>query len=103
VLEAAGLPVEMVNKVGEGRPHVVDLIKNGKIDYIVNTTEGRQAIADSYTIRRTALQHKVAYTTTLAGALAACQAMAALDGLSVYRLQDLHNRLQDLHKELEAT
>jgi len=96
VLEAAGLPVEMVNKVGEGRPHVVDLIKNGKIDYIVNTTEGRQAIADSYTIRRTALQHKVAYTTTLAGALAACQAMAALDGLSVYRLQDLH-------KELEAT
>ena len=96
VLEAAGLPVEVVNKVGEGRPHVVDLIKNGRIDYIVNTTEGRQAIADSYTIRRTALQHKVAYTTTLAGALAACQAMTALDGLTVYRLQDLH-------KELEAS
>ncbi len=93
VLEAAGLPVAVVNKVGEGRPHVVDLIKNGRIDYIVNTTEGRQAIADSYTIRRTALQHKVAYTTTLAGALAACQAMTALGGLTVYRLQDLHKEL----------
>ncbi len=94
MLEAAGLAVEKVNKVGEGRPHIVDLIKNGQIDYIVNTAEGRQAIADSYIIRRTALQHKVSYTTTLAGALATCQAMAALDGLEVYRLQDLHKELE---------
>ncbi len=94
MLEVAGLAVETVNKVGEGRPHIVDLIKNGQIDYIVNTAEGRQAIADSYIIRRTALQHKVTYATTLAGAMAACQAMAALDGLEVYRLQDLHKELE---------
>ncbi|MGO2055951.1 MAG: ATP-grasp domain-containing protein, partial [Halomonadaceae bacterium] len=66
-LEAAGLAVERVNKVYEGRPHIVDLLKNDEIAYIVNTTEGRQAINDSSVIRRTALARKVPYATTLAG------------------------------------
>ncbi len=75
-LEAAGLEVEVVNKVNEGRPHIVDLIKNGRIQLIVNTTEGRQAIADSSAIRRSALQHKVYYNTTLAGGEASSMALA---------------------------
>lgn len=67
VISDAGLEVERVNKVGEGRPHIVDAIKNGKVQLIINTTEGRKAIADSAQIRQSALQHKVTYTTTLAG------------------------------------
>ncbi|MFQ5488924.1 MAG: carbamoyl-phosphate synthase large subunit, partial [Gammaproteobacteria bacterium] len=62
VLEAAGVPCERVNKVAEGRPHIVDMIKNDEISLIINTTEGKQAIADSYAIRREALLHKVTYT-----------------------------------------
>ncbi len=89
-LEAAGLPCDHINKVAEGRPHVVDMIKNGDIDLIVNTTEGRQAIADSASIRRTALQHKVTYTTTLAGGFALAAAIAETDVDEVYRIQDLH-------------
>ncbi len=81
---------DTVNKVREGRPHIVDMIIDGKIDLIVNTTEGKQAIADSFTIRREALQHKVCYTTTLAGAWALTEAMKNLDRYQVYRLQDLH-------------
>ena len=77
-LAANGIACERVNKVIEGRPHIVDLIKNGEICYIVNTTEGRQAIADSFSIRREALQHRVTYSTTMAGA----RALAALAGLS---------------------
>lgn len=77
-------------KVAEGRPHVVDFIKNNEIDFIVNTTEGKQAIADSFAIRRNALQHKVSYTTTLSGAEAACLAMKYEDRETVTRLQDLH-------------
>jgi carbamoyl-phosphate synthase large subunit len=65
VIADAGLPVQAVNKVLEGRPHVVDMIKNEEIDLIVNTTEGKQAIADSSTIRRTALRHDVYCTTPL--------------------------------------
>lgn len=78
-----------VNKVREGRPHIVDMIKSAQIDLIINTTEGRQAIADSFTIRREALQHKICYTTTMAGASALCQAMNHQQD-EVYRLQDLH-------------
>ncbi len=89
-LEAAGVPVTPVNKVTEGRPHVVDMIKNGEIDLIVNTTEGRQAIADSYSIRREALQRKVTYSTTVAGAEAMCLALDHLDSEAVRKLQDLH-------------
>ncbi len=91
VLKAAGIACTRVLKVAEGRPHVVDYIKNHEIDFIVNTTEGKQAIADSFAIRRNALQHKVSYTTTLSGAQAACLAMKYEDRQTVTRLQDLHD------------
>ncbi len=90
VLQEAGIECGVINKVVEGRPHVVDAIKNGEIDLIINTTEGRQAIADSFSIRREALHHKVCYTTTLAGARATCQALEYLDSSEVRSLQDLH-------------
>jgi carbamoyl-phosphate synthase large subunit len=93
VLRAAGIPCEDVNKVNEGRPHIVDMIKNDEVNLIINTTEGRQAIADSGTIRSNALQRKVTYTTTLAGAEALCLAMKQGDLTHVYRLQDLHQEV----------
>ncbi len=77
-LEAAGLGVRVVNKVLEGRPHIVDALKNGEVQLVFNTTEGQQALADSLSIRRTALQMKVPYYTTMAGASAAVEAIAAL-------------------------
>ena len=92
-LREAGVKCVMVNKVAEGRPHIVDLLKSGEIDFIVNTTEGNQAIADSYTIRRTALQHGVAYTTTIAGAKATVLGMRELHVTDVNRLQDLHEEV----------
>ncbi len=94
-LNDKGLNCRAVNKVREGRPHIVDMIIDGKIDLIVNTTEGKQAIADSFTIRREALQHKVCYTTTIAGAWALKEAMQIRDQYKVYRLQDLH--AENLH------
>ncbi|MFI4954846.1 MAG: carbamoyl-phosphate synthase large subunit [Gammaproteobacteria bacterium] len=90
VIQAAGLPCERINKVTEGRPHVVDMIKNDEIDFIVNTTEGKQATADSYTIRRSALQRKINYTTTLAGGKACALAFALQAEQSVQSLQELH-------------
>ncbi|HEB58754.1 MAG TPA: carbamoyl-phosphate synthase large subunit [Gammaproteobacteria bacterium] len=93
-LREAGLECDYINKVQEGRPHIVDLIKNDEISLIVNTTEGRQAIADSASIRRSALRHKVTYTTTLAGGLALCAALSETDIGDVYRLQDLHQGLK---------
>jgi carbamoyl-phosphate synthase large subunit len=93
-IEAAGLPVQRVNKVNEGRPHIVDMLKNDEIQVVFNTTEGRQAIADSSTIRRTALKHSVFCTTTIAGALAVCEALEFGTNLMVYTLQDLHKELQ---------
>jgi len=89
-LAAAGVACSEVNKVMEGRPHIVDMLKNDAIDLIVNTTEGKQAIADSYTIRRTAIQHRVTYTTTLAGARALVRGLHERDLDTVNRLQDLH-------------
>jgi carbamoyl-phosphate synthase large subunit len=89
-IKADGIECAVVNKVMEGRPHVVDMIKNGQIDLIVNTTEGKQAIADSYTIRRTALHNKISYSTTLAGARATCMALKYLTTASVNSLQGLH-------------
>jgi carbamoyl-phosphate synthase large subunit len=77
-LQEAGLPVTVVNKVLEGRPHIVDAIKNGEIQLVFNTTEGVQALADSASIRRTTLTMKVPYYTTLAGSVAATEAIAAL-------------------------
>jgi carbamoyl-phosphate synthase large subunit len=90
VLDQAGIACERINKVAEGRPHIVDAIKNEGIQLIINTTEGRQAIADSFSIRREALQHKVCYTTTIAGARATGQALGYLQSDDVRSLQDLH-------------
>ncbi|MCC6917208.1 carbamoyl-phosphate synthase large subunit [Nitrosomonas sp.] len=90
ILQEAGLPVIAVNKVTEGRPHIVDMIKNGEIVLIINTvTNKRSAVRDSYSIRRAALQAKITYYTTIAGARAACAGMAARQELQVYRLQNL--------------
>jgi carbamoyl-phosphate synthase large subunit len=92
-LEENGLTVKPVNKVAEGRPHVVDMIKNNEIDFIVNVTEDKKAVADSYEIRHSALQHKVTYYTTLAGAKAACIGMSYMHELQVESIQDLHKKL----------
>ncbi|MEE8042351.1 MAG: carbamoyl-phosphate synthase large subunit [Pseudomonadales bacterium] len=86
----AGVEVDVVNKVTEGRPDISDMLKNERMDLIVNTTEGRQAIADSAIIRRLALQKKVCYTTTLAGGEAFCIAIRFGRAEQVRRLQDLH-------------
>ncbi|WP_376696078.1 carbamoyl-phosphate synthase large subunit [Wenzhouxiangella sp. EGI_FJ10305] len=85
-----GVECDYVNKVIQGRPHIVDLIKNDEIDYIVNTTEGRQAIADSFSIRREALQRKVNYSTTIAGARATLKAMDHWNERGVRSLSELH-------------
>jgi carbamoyl-phosphate synthase large subunit len=90
VLEDAGIPCMTVNKVYEGRPHIVDMIKNDELQFIINTTEGKKAIADSFTIRRQALQQQITYTTTISGARATCSALSELDAGDVNRLQDLH-------------
>ena len=93
VIYKAGIAVARVNKVAEGRPHIVDMLKNDEIQLIFNTTEGKQAIADSSMIRRTALRHGVFCTTTIAGALATCQALGHGNDLNVYTLQELHAAL----------
>jgi len=93
-LKSRGLPCEAVNKVAEGRPHIVDLIKNGEISYLINTTEGKQAIADSFSIRREALQHRLVYSTTIPGAKALVQSMDTRDNPSVRSLQELHAELR---------
>ena len=92
-LDQAGIPCQRVNKVDEGRPDVTDLLKNEQIDLIINTTEGRQSIADSAIIRRLALQNKVCYTTTMAGGAAIAIAIREGMGETVHRLQDLHAHL----------
>ena len=89
-LKAAGLEVQEVNKVREGRPHIVDMMKDGKIAMVLNTTEGKESIADSFGIRRTALINKIPYYTTMTGAWAATQAIAAIKssgGLEVRSIQ----------------
>ncbi|MGB1139755.1 MAG: carbamoyl-phosphate synthase large subunit [Halioglobus sp.] len=92
-LEQAGIEVKRVNKVQEGRPHIVDLIKNDEADMIINTTEGRRAIEDSASIRASAQSHGVFYTTTLAAAEAFCLALKQEGDTKVRRLQDLHGRI----------
>ncbi len=82
-LEQNGVPAQRINKVSEGRPHVVDLIKNGGVQLVFNTTDGQQALSDSRSLRRAALLHKVPYYTTLAGSIAAAQ------GIRAYRSGDL--------------
>jgi len=97
VIEAAGIPVSIVNKVAEGRPHIVDMLKNGDIALVINTVEERRnAITDSRTIRTQALAARVTYYTTIAGAWAAVEGMQYLRqgrGLQVYSLQSLHDSL----------
>jgi carbamoyl-phosphate synthase large subunit len=96
VITEAGLACKRANKVSEGRPHIVDMIKNDEFAMIVNTTEGKNAIRESNSIRREAVHKRVTYYTTLAGALATCEALHHLDAVEV-------NRLQDLHKEARPT
>jgi len=91
VINDAGIACKRANKVREGRPHIVDMIKNDEFAMIVNTTEGTTAIRESNSIRREAVHKRVTYYTTLAGALATCEALEHLDAVEVNRLQDLHN------------
>jgi carbamoyl-phosphate synthase large subunit len=92
-LTEKGIPVKRVNKVLEGRPHIVDAIKNGEVSLVVNTTQGAQAVADSFSIRRESLMHSVAYFTTTAGAKAAVDSIIALKSqkIGVKALQDYLN------------
>ena len=93
-IEAAGIPVAAVNKVNEGRPHIVDMIKNNEISLVINTVEERrQAVADSRSIRTSALAAKVTVYTTAEGARAACMGLRHLDQLEVYAVQALHAEL----------
>ncbi len=95
VLAAHGIAVTIINKVAEGRPHIVDMIKNGEVSFIVNTVEDkRTAIRDSRAIRISALAQRVTYYTTISGARAACTGMRHLTALEPYRLQDLHAQLK---------
>jgi carbamoyl-phosphate synthase large subunit len=89
-----GVKCSRINKVREGRPHIVDMIKNHEISLIVNTTEGKQAIRESQSIRAEAVRNKVTYYTTLAAAKATCDALDHLDDLTVNRLQDLHAEIR---------
>jgi carbamoyl-phosphate synthase large subunit len=92
-LEAAGVECRRANKVREGRPHIVDMIKNDEISLIINTTEGKQAIQESNSIRREAVARRVTYYTTIAAAFASCEAIDHLQEVEVNRLQDLHTEL----------
>ncbi|MDF3009738.1 MAG: carbamoyl-phosphate synthase large subunit, partial [Burkholderiales bacterium] len=104
VLKSHGIAVAQVNKVAEGRPHIVDMIKNGEVSFIVNTAEAtRTASSDSRSIRTTALAGRVTYYTTIAGAKAACAGMKHLAQLEPYRLQDLHAKLRPAEAEAAIT
>ena len=89
-LEEKGIPIRRVNKVLEGRPHIVDAIKNGEVQLVINTTHGAQAVADSFSIRREALMHGLAYYTTIAGAKAVADSILSLQtqDLNVKPIQD---------------
>ncbi len=93
-LSGHGIACERINKVLEGRPHILDLIKNGEIVFIVNTTEGKQAIADSFSIRREALQQRITYSTTVAGARALVHSLDFRGNGEVHSLQELHRELK---------
>ena len=94
VLEKAGLSVQQVNKVMEGRPHIVDMLKNREVTLIVNTVEeDRRSIQDSWSIRNTALQNRITYYTTISGARAACLGMQHLQEMRAYDIQSLHATL----------
>ncbi len=95
-LEAAGLPCRVALKVREGRPNIVDMIKNDEFDLIINTTEGKQAIKESRSIRREAVLRRITYYTTVAAARATCEALDHLEDLDVNRLADLHMEVTEL-------
>ena len=96
ILVANGIECKQINKVTQGRPHIVDALKNGNIDIIINTTEGKQAQEDSFSIRRSALQGKVFYVTTLGAADAVCKSYAIDLPFEVYKLQDLHQQAKPI-------
>jgi carbamoyl-phosphate synthase large subunit len=102
-LKAAGIECRIVNKVREGRPHIVDMIKNDEIDLIVNTTEGKQAILESNSIRREAVHRRITYYTTMAAALATCEALDHVDEVDVNRLQDLHQEVASMPASASAS
>jgi carbamoyl-phosphate synthase large subunit len=94
-ITAEKIPCQAIYKVNEGRPHIVDCIKNKQINFIINTTAGKQAIEDSFIIRKSALQYNLAYSTTLNGASAACDALSSTSN-TVYCLQTLHHQSEAL-------
>ncbi|MEC7860695.1 MAG: carbamoyl-phosphate synthase large subunit [Pseudomonadota bacterium] len=92
-LTSANIDCKRINKVREGRPHIVDMIKNGEIDLIVNTTEGKRAIQESTSIRAEAVKRNTTYYTTIGAAIATCEALEHINDSDVNRLQDLHRKL----------
>ncbi len=100
-LEAAGIVCDKVNKVHEGRPHCVDEMVSGEIDFVVNTTEGAEEIRDSFSLRRTALQRGISYFTTIRGAEAALAGISAMRGsaasASPRTLQEYHSKKVTTH------
>jgi carbamoyl-phosphate synthase large subunit len=102
-LKAGGVECRTANKVREGRPHIVDMIKNDEIDLIINTTEGKQAILESNSIRREAVHRRVTYYTTMAAALATCEALEHVDEVDVNRLQDLHKEVTSMPVSASST
>ncbi len=93
VISNAGIECQRINKLQQGQPHILDQIKNDVISLIINTTDGRQAISDSYYIRQQALGRKIPYTTTLSGASAICEALSFSTSAPVYRLSDIHSEI----------
>ena len=93
-IQSMGIEVRIINKVAEGRPHVVDLIKNNEISLLINTTEGKESIQDSSSIRRTALDNKIPCTTTLQGGLAICEVLEKRLDWSVQNIQDIHKNIE---------
>ncbi|MBS3978005.1 MAG: carbamoyl-phosphate synthase large subunit [Syntrophomonadaceae bacterium] len=104
-LQERGLDAEVINKVAEGRPHVVDAIKNKEVDFVINTVTGAQAQKDSFSIRRTAIQHRVSYTTTMAGALAAVTAIERLNQkqMGIKSIQEYHRQVCENFNPKEVT
>ncbi|MGN0902481.1 MAG: carbamoyl phosphate synthase large subunit, partial [Succinivibrio sp.] len=99
VLTDAGLECTRVNKVYEGRPNLLDYIKSGRYSWIINTTEGRQSVEDSRSLRRACLRYGITYTTTLNAALASIEAVGADEYATVNSLQELHQQVQDKYSK----
>ena len=93
-IQNMGIKARIINKVAEGRPHVVDLIKNNEISLLINTTEGKESIQDSSSIRRTALDNKIPCTTTLQGGLAICEVLEKRLDWTVQNIQDIHKSIE---------